>query len=222
MIKQIHLNQCNSTQDILKEQLTKEGLEHLLVSCEHQVQGRGRGSNEWVDMPGSLCFSMSLHGHKVLSFTAIEISLLVAKFFATKKKYLGLKWPNDLWNEAGLKCGGVLVQNTGSQMLAGIGLNLFSDHPEFGGIYEEPFEFDKKEWSQEIAEYILENRYQDTEKLKKDWEKRCVHFHKKVLITENGNRFEGAFYGLGEHGEALLNDVQEGIQHIYNGTLRII
>ncbi|MGE3610803.1 MAG: biotin--[acetyl-CoA-carboxylase] ligase [Bacteriovoracaceae bacterium] len=222
MIKQIHLNQCDSTQDILKEQLSRSGDEYLVVSCEHQLHGRGRGANSWIEMPGSLCFSLSVHGHRIPSFTAIEMSLLIANFFSQKGKNLGLKWPNDLWNEEGLKCGGILVQNSGSKMLAGIGLNLYSDQKEFGGIFEESFEFDKKTWAQDIAEFILNNRYADTQQLKNDWEKRCVHFHKKVVITENSERYEGAFYGLGEHGEALLNNVQEGIQHIYNGTLRLL
>lgn len=220
MIRQIHVDVCDSTQDLLKEQTTK-GTDINLVSTNKQLKGRGRGSNIWQDMPGSLCFSLLINPHQTLSFTALEMSLLVARFFEYEGCKLGLKWPNDLWDARGLKCGGILVQGSGSHLYAGIGLNLFSENKEFGGVYLESFEFDKKSWSMRIAEFILSNRYSDTEQLVKDWELRCPHMGNVVSITEGSEVAEGVFLGLGSAGEAKLRTF-EGQKSYYNGTLRII
>jgi BirA family biotin operon repressor/biotin-[acetyl-CoA-carboxylase] ligase len=221
MIRHVHVNDCDSTQDLLKEQLNQNTSESVLVSCENQISGRGRGENVWKAMPGSLCLSLNIKPHVVMSYTALELSVIVAKYFESKAKNLKLKWPNDLWDEHGKKCGGILIQGSQNQLLAGIGINLFSHDEIFGGVFSGAFEIDKKVWSRELAEYILANRYSSTEELRKDWLKRCGHLNELVRVTEAGQVFEGMFQGIGEHGEALVcTDAQ--INHIYNGTLRPI
>lgn len=221
MIRHVHVNDCDSTQDLLKEQLNQTPSETVLVSCENQNSGRGRGENIWKAMPGTICLSLIIKPHVVMSYTALELSVIVAKYFEAKAKNLKLKWPNDLWDEHGKKCGGILVQGTQNQLLAGIGINLFSSDPAFGGVFNGAFEVDKKVWSRELGEYILSNRYTSTEELRKDWLTRCGHLNQLVRVTESGEAYEGMFQGLGEHGEALVcTDAQ--ISHIYNGTLRLI
>ncbi len=220
MIRQLHVDACDSTQDLLKEQTTR-GTDVTLVSTNKQLFGRGRGSNVWKDMPGTLCFSLIIAPHKILSFTALEMSLLVARFFEIEGCKLGLKWPNDLWNAPGLKCAGILVQGSGSQLYAGIGINLHSDQAEFGGVFLDSIEFDKKSWSKKIAEYINAHRYTNSEELKKDWELRCSHMGKQVSITEGSEVAIGIFEGLGPEGEAILH-TDLGKKSYYNGTLRLI
>lgn len=217
MIRHIHKRSCDSTQDLLKEQLQHYPGETLLVSCEQQIKGRGRSDKLWTSLPGSLCLSLTIEAHTVMSFTALEMSLLVARFFEDCK--LSLKWPNDLWNKHQQKCCGILVQNSNGVMMAGIGINLFSDEEAYGGVYEESFSFDKKAWSLEVANFILANRYEDTTSLKKDWEDRCGHLHQAVRITEGGMVIEGIFEGLGQYGEAVIA-TNEGHKNIFNGTLR--
>lgn len=219
MIRHIHLDVCDSTQDLIKEQ-TADGSEAILVSTNKQQKGRGRGSNSWEEIPGTLCFSLTVEPHRVLSFTALEISLLISRFFEYEGSRIGLKWPNDLWDSKQKKCGGILVQGSGSKFYAGIGLNLFSSHTEFGGVFGETFEFDKKSWSLKIAEFILSHRYSDTETLRKDWEIRCPHMGYRVTISEGSEVNEGIFLGLGDTGEARLQTM-EGTKSFYNGTLRI-
>lgn len=222
MIKHIHLNDCDSTQELLKEQLNNQtGSEQILVSCENQISGRGRGENKWNSMPGTLCFSLNLKAHPVMSYTALEVSVIIARFFELKGKKLKLKWPNDLWNENSKKCAGILIQANQNVLLTGIGINLFSYDEEFGGVFPGAFEIDKKVWCLEIAEFIFNNRYQDLQTLRADWLSRCGHLNQLVKITEGNEVFEGVFQGLGEHGEAeVCSDGQ--INHIYNGSLRII
>ena len=220
MIKHVHLDECDSTQDRLKEQLNNpDHSEQILVSTDNQISGRGRGEKKWETLPGTLCFSLNIKPHTQLSFTALEVSVIIARFFEQKDRYLKLKWPNDLWDENLRKCGGILIQGNQSNLMAGIGLNLFSDNSEFGGIFSQAFSVDKKHWSKEIAEFILNNRYTDTEQLKRDWLSRCGHLNQMVQIIEGNDTTEGIFQGLGNHGEAeVCTDGK--VNHIYNGSLR--
>jgi biotin-[acetyl-CoA-carboxylase] ligase BirA-like protein len=221
MIKHVHVIECDSTQDLVKEQLNNHpGFDHILVSCENQISGRGRGENKWTAMPGTLCLSLSIKPHVEMSYTALEISVLVAKFFENKGKHLKLKWPNDLWDESLKKCGGILVQGNQQGLIAGIGLNLFSASSEFGAVYGSAFEMDKKEWSLELASFIVKNRFLSTENLRRDWLARCGHLNQMVKVTEGSDIYEGIFQGIGEHGEALVcSDAQTN--RIFNGSLRM-
>jgi BirA family biotin operon repressor/biotin-[acetyl-CoA-carboxylase] ligase len=221
MIRQIHLNECDSTQDILKEQLKQNITDLILVSCENQNSGRGRGENKWKSMPGTVCFSLNIKPHDVLSFTALELSVIVVKFFETRSKRLKLKWPNDLWDETKKKCGGILIQTNQNLLVAGIGINIFSDDENLGGVFNQPFRIDKKAWAYELGKFIHDNRYDSTEHLKKDWLKRCAHIDQMVRITEADESFEGIFVGIGDNGEALLL-IDSQIKRIFNGSLRPI
>lgn len=221
MIRQIHLIDCDSTQDVLKEQLNGETpMETIVVSCENQLSGRGRGDNKWKAMPGTLCFSMNITPHEVMSYTAIELSVIIAEYFEQKGPKLKLKWPNDLWDEELKKCGGILIQGSQNAFLAGIGLNLFSDDPALGGIFDAAFELDKKSFVLELATYISQNRIKDAGKLRARWLLRCGHLNQMVRITEGPDAFEGIFQGLGDFGEALVcTDAK--VQRVFNGSLRL-
>ena len=116
---------------------------------------------------------------------------------------------------------GARVQGSGSRLITGVGINLFSNDINYGGVYPERFKLDKKSWCRKIAEYILTHRYQDTDTLKTEWELRCHHMGSHVTITEGKETYSGIFKGLGTFGEALLQTVNEGERKIFNGTLRI-
>jgi biotin-[acetyl-CoA-carboxylase] ligase BirA-like protein len=220
MIKHVHLAECDSTQELAKEQLTSLGdQDEILVSCDKQLKGRGRGNNLWYSLPGSLCFSMTFAPNPTASLTAIELSLIISKFF--EGSILSLKWPNDIWNKHQKKCCGVLVQNHQGRMIAGVGLNLFSEHPEFGGVYETSFELDKKLWSMELANFIYSNRFYDQKVLKTEWENKCAHLGSLVNISEGHDDVEGFFQELGNNGQAVVL-TKEGVKNLYNGTLRIV
>jgi biotin-[acetyl-CoA-carboxylase] ligase BirA-like protein len=224
LIKQIHLNQCDSTQDVLKEQLMKDPhTEGMIISCEHQLAGRGRGNNQWMSMPGTLCFSMNLKPHPILSFTAMEMAVIISHFFSLKGKELSLKWPNDLWDSQRKKCGGLLIQVHQEILLTGIGLNLFSEDKDFGGILDFDAEkiINKEMWSKEIGEFIVNNRIKDTPLLKTLWRQRCGHLNERVSIRDGEQEVQGIFQDIGEYGEALIL-TQDGVNKIYNGSLRFI
>ena len=221
MIKQIHLEQCHSTQDVLKEQFKSEvEIETILVSCENQISGRGRGENNWICMKGTLCFSINIPPHPLMSFTAIELSVIISDYFESKNRSLLLKWPNDLWDMNQKKCAGILVQGNQKNLFAGVGINLFSNEIEFGGVFEEEHALDKKTIAKEISTFIMTHRIHDAEILKNKWLNRCGHLNKNVTIIEGEQKTTGNFIGIGEYGEALTETSFE-IKKIYNGSLRI-
>lgn len=219
MEKFIHVDRCDSTQDLLKEQLTHNPEDDFTVSCELQTKGRGRGVNAWQDGAGTLCLSINIPPHAEATFTALEISLLVTRFFEVEGSKLQLKWPNDILNKHAKKCAGILVQGAGNQYIAGIGVNLFYSGEDFGGVYDSSFTLDKKSWSKELSVFIRDNRYARTEDLIADWMMRCAHLNKHVRIIEGDHIHEGIFRGLGKHGEALLEN-EQGMHFHYNGSLR--
>ena len=221
MEKFIHVDRCDSTQDLLKEQLTHLGTEDLTISCEHQIKGRGRGANSWEDSAGTICFSMTILPHLKPTFTALEVSTLVADFFSLKGQKLKLKWPNDLLTSDGKKCGGILVQNIGQRYLAGIGLNLFQTGSEFGGVYETSFAIEKKSWAQELSSFVSSHRYQSTEALSAQWRRYCSHLGREVRIIEGAEETRGTFEGLGPFGEAIVK-TDAGLKPLYNGSLRLV
>jgi BirA family biotin operon repressor/biotin-[acetyl-CoA-carboxylase] ligase len=221
MIRHIHVNDCDSTQDLLKEQLNN--LEHsddILVSCENQLAGRGRGDHSWKSLPGTLCLSVKISPHPKMSFTALELSVIVANFFEKKGRPLKLKWPNDLWNEKQQKCGGILIQSSHNNLLAGIGINLFSSDNEYGGVYETSFAIDKKEWARELGEFIINHRYLETDVLSGHWLQKCGHLNQVVTISEGDQTWEGVFQGLGNNGQAQVC-ADAKIHEIYNGSLKV-
>ncbi len=220
MIKHFHVIECDSTQDLVKEQLQQETESRILVSCENQTAGRGRGQNKWQALPGTICFSMNIAPHKVMSYTALELSVIIAMFFESKGRTIKLKWPNDLWDVQERKCGGILVQGSQNHLIAGLGLNLYSEDDQYGGIFSEPFDIDKKNWARELADYIHQNRFQETSALRREWLKRCGHLNQMVRVTEGEKVVEGIFQGLGDHGEAeICRDTR--ITRIFNGSLRL-
>lgn len=222
MIRQFHLSECDSTQDVLKEQLTKfSSSEKILVSCDNQIAGRGRGENKWSPLPGGLFFSFNIEAHPVMSYTAIELAVILADFFESKGYPLKLKWPNDLWNSELKKCGGILVQGSQHVFMAGIGLNLFSNNPDYGGIMNDEIQIYKKEFSLEIVAFIHANRIQDVKELRRKWLQRCGHLNSIVKIVEGDETFDGVFQGLGDFGEALVCQNGE-TKKIFNGSLRIV
>ena len=218
MIRHIHLDICDSTQDVLKEQLSLYPGENILVSCDLQTHGRGRSEKSWSPMSGALYLSFTVTPSVIPSFTAIELSVLMTKFFEGSQLYL--KWPNDVYNKDHKKCSGILVQTSQQKMLAGIGVNLYSELEEYGGVFDQAFHHDKKSWCYELATFIQENRFKNIEDLKKVWMSKCYHLNENVRIQDGKESVIGRFIGLGEYGEALIQN-EEGVHKVYNGSLRL-
>ncbi len=219
-MKHLHLDSCDSTQDYLKEQLTHDASQELLVTCENQTMGHGRNQKKWEPLPDSLYMSFTLSPNEKVTWTAIELSVILADYFFEKfGENIKLKWPNDLYDFQSKKCGGILIQQSHQKNIAGIGLNLIS-RQEWGGIFKTlPINLTKSDWCLDLYNYISTHRITNTDELKSKFMKSCVHSQIPVTITEGNDIYSGVFTGLGDWGEALIESDQK-THHIYNGTLR--
>jgi BirA family biotin operon repressor/biotin-[acetyl-CoA-carboxylase] ligase len=215
----IHLETCPSTQDHLLN--LNDLSQNILVSSNFQTTGRGRRTNEWHSGHGSLSMSFTLKPNEVLTLTSAEVSILICEYFKSKIK---IKWPNDLINLEGQKCGGVILQKVEETLVVGVGLNMtFIPEDKFdypvGSILNINADFNAQSESKKLYSFILDNRLSATE-VKSRWEKICSHLNKEVILTEDSVEFHGKFLGIGDHGQAILESPFE-IKELYNGSLRI-
>jgi BirA family biotin operon repressor/biotin-[acetyl-CoA-carboxylase] ligase len=113
-------------------------LQPCLLVAEHQTAGRGRQGRVWQSKAGaSLTFSLALP-IVATDWSGLSLAVGVALCEAldpecnATDRWIGLKWPNDLWLMEGLdqgrKLGGVLIEtvSAGPQRLVivGVGLNV--------------------------------------------------------------------------------------------------
>ena len=209
-ITHFHLNECPSTQTLLKEKWDEATKSPILVSTDHQTQGIGRQGKVWKSCEQALAMSFTLEPNSILTLTSLEIGILICRFF--KDHALKLKWPNDLILD-GQKVGGILCQNTKNTIFVGLGLNLYQSSPltlqdsfyQAGSLFKEPIEIQIEKLSLDIYHYILENRLKPIE-VKSLWEERCDHLNTEVQIFDEQLKFNGIFKGIGPHGEALIGN----------------
>ena len=227
----IHLDECDSTQEYLKTHLSNLMIEDedVLVSTLEQKSGVGRSGNRWHHYEGNLAFSFSLKPHEILTLTSLEIGVLIANYFSYKyRKNIHLKWPNDLLDDMGDKCGGIIVHNSGNRLVIGVGLNLIEDKTPVKDEYPHGFIFShniftdnyKKIIPEKIYEYILENRLRSDEIIS-SWQ--SMSFHRNKLVTfEDGKKLSsGIFLGIGSEGQAFIEE-NGVIRSVFSGSIRLI
>jgi BirA family biotin operon repressor/biotin-[acetyl-CoA-carboxylase] ligase len=129
----IVLQSTRSTNDFLRQMLTPELPEGLVVFAEEQTAGRGQRGNRWASAPHlGLWFSILLRPNIPLA-ESVRLTTWAAQAIATTvrseaKLEPTIKPPNDVY-VAGRKVAGVLVEtNAGSgdefTAIAGLGVNV--------------------------------------------------------------------------------------------------
>ncbi len=122
------VGRCASSLDVARA-LAGAGLlaPFASVIALEQTSGRGQMRRNWVSPPGNLYAAMAwprdtgdLAAAAPVVIGACLADALTARGFATQ-----VKWPNDLFVD-GEKVGGILVEERGGAVLAGVGLNLAS------------------------------------------------------------------------------------------------
>lgn len=127
------LNAVDSTQDIAKQNIDKNG--YLVISLD-QTKGRGRENRKWESGLGGLWFSFVLKPNidpkdSDILVKLVSVSILEILLELDKNKF-GLKWPNDIMlnkNGSWKKLGGILIDTSSTNnrfdwIIAGIGLNI--------------------------------------------------------------------------------------------------
>lgn len=115
---QLRRYEVPSTQDLARAEMDRLP---VVVICQRQSAGRGRGGAAWITAPRALAASVAFRvgedDHRPLS--------LIAGVAASRAiDGISLKWPNDLLVDH-QKVGGILIERSGRLVVAGIGVNLW-------------------------------------------------------------------------------------------------
>ena len=139
----LHLPEVDSTNSYAKSWCDQaEDLElPLLVTCDQQTAGRGRGNNQWSHRSGNLAFSIGVLKHPTVPpqwlpiWTAVCLHRTASRFLPDSR--VAIKWPNDLYIE-GRKNAGILIESAVQSRVAvvGVGINLLAPHQNFAdGVF---------------------------------------------------------------------------------------
>jgi len=218
-MKKIFLDQCHSTQEILKEHVQSlDSFSPILVSTKKQTNGYGRRGNQWIFTEKSIAMSCTIKLNKTPSLTPLEISCLVLSFFKEiYQKEIALKWPNDLLNSNGIKMGGIILSTFKDFALLGIGINLKSS-PQISSYPTASLNIstDTDHISTELYKYILSNRISPDQTIKR-WNQNCIHLNQRVSFNEEDYLFKG----IDKLGLALLKNQEKTIK-ISSGEVSLI
>lgn len=206
--------------------------EEILISTEEQTQGTGQRQRAWTTFSDALAMSFTFRPNKVITLTALELGVLLCEFFKSEyQKEIFLKWPNDILNQDGNKLGGTLIsKNSSGPCIVGMGINLSqkgmaylpeTDYP-INGIFSDLKELSVsiEDFSKKLYTYFLTHRLESNEVIKK-WSKYCLHLDKKIRFIENNEEAFFIFKGIGENGEALLEDTSHQVISKFSGSVRI-
>lgn len=229
-MKHLHLKLCASTQSLAKNYFNQFSEVDFLISSEAQSNGRGRRGKTWISESGNLHCSFKTRLYSIPQASALYYSLAVVHYFKTQDINLYLKWPNDIVDHKGRKIGGLLIESIGHHhCLIGLGLNLVKSPKldtqnlmSFGSASLKQFKnhsFDTKKLSFDLFHYL--NNFKGDLGL---WNQSCLHLSKEVEIyDENKLIMKGRFLGIGNSGQAIIEDYQKGLKkEVYNGSLRMV
>jgi len=229
----LHLKECDSTQLYLKEKFKDLFLKDscILVSTDKQLMGVGRNNHRWDDYPNSVAFSFLIKPS--INVTTIPLAVGISLCQYAKEKWgadLNLKWPNDLINSRGQKCGGIICQYINCEsIICGVGLNLGYSKELFdvqnykipAGAININFlvtKQDRKIIPSNIYNYFLSCNLAELN-IKKNFEQLCCHLNQRVSITDTNQEWVGIFHGITENGEAIVQGLDGTINTFISGSL---
>ena len=133
---------------------------------------------------------------------------------------------NNLYNfYNGLTTNIEFEDNKINNFIVGIGINIESDvaNDSWIGLKEIDNEVDRSKIIIKIASAFekIASGKEDFRDWQSDWEKHCVHMHKKITLNLNdSDKVEGIFEGINHNGEMLLSN-ENGILTFNSGECSV-
>lgn len=124
--------ECASTQDVARELAARGQLPVFgSVVAPAQKAGRGQLRRQWLSQPGNLLATVLCPPAQGPwnDLRPLLLGYLLAEALSALGEAVSVKWPNDLLCR-GRKVAGMLVEERGDVVLAGLGLNLAWAPPE--------------------------------------------------------------------------------------------
>lgn len=216
-------------------------LERFVVSiADTQTAGRGRRGRRWESPPGgSIYLSIGWRSALPLDYepTALPLAIGVAvadALFACTGLKLALKWPNDLYLDAG-KLGGILLESRVSahamSVVAGIGINHLRDASVMDKV-DQPVGFLDDhapghsrqmlavETIAACARAIDGFRRNGLAPFRAAWLRYDMLRDRSIRVQDSKQPFDGIARGIGDHGE-LLVETPEGLRLCHSGEVSV-
>lgn len=223
-MKVIKLDAIDSTNEFLKELLSKQTVENFtVVTAENQTKGKGQMGAVWNSEIGKNLIMSVLIKNFIFDSTAIynlniAVSLAVIQALEEKKiPKLSIKWPNDIMSDT-KKIGGILIENSIKSdgtifSVVGLGLNVnqidFQNLPKASSLALvcDAF-FDKEELLFSVMENIKQNILSWNEQSDFMWQKYADNLFKKGIPMpfqdKNGQNFMGIIQGISPIGKLRI------------------
>ncbi len=98
--------------------------EYAFILAESQTKGRGQFGREWVSGPGNLYATLRLPDSAKTLDTLLPMAVALCAVRVLEKLHIPalIKWPNDIM-VGYAKAGGILIEQKGGAVMAGIGIN---------------------------------------------------------------------------------------------------
>ena len=212
------------------------------VLCRSQAHGRGQMRRVWQSPPGNVYATLRLPAVPPFTgdFAASATGCLLAQALAAMSHPTLIKWPNDLVaseDGAAAKFGGILLEERGGIVLAGIGINLRScpDKAQMRKEHALPATslaalgfsllLPQKFWQTLVRRII--KAYKETSTFAVSWPEALTPFllwrGKMVEVESPGPEaalYQGVLVGLAASGAFLLS--QNGsVREIMGGNLKL-
>lgn len=134
----VYVDDVDSTQEEAKRRLRSgEALDRTVLRALRQRAGRGRRGRTFVSAAGGSYQSLvvrDVDGRWRTGGVTLALSAGVAEAFEARRVAVRLKWPNDLLDAQGRKCGGLLAEHAREHLIVGVGVNAEDAPEEFGAV----------------------------------------------------------------------------------------
>lgn len=131
----ISLDTVDSTNSYVRRELMAGRLSGSgVVHARIQTRGRGRGDRPWESgRPHGFWGTLFLPGTDAPIFDSmVRVAVTASSVLRAHGAAAALKWPNDLYCDR-KKIGGLLIEEAGGYVLAGLGVNLLQSREDFPG-----------------------------------------------------------------------------------------
>lgn len=217
-----------------------------LYICDRQTAGRGRQGNTWHSTDDALTISLAVAEPKFES--SFPLSVVVGVAVARAIEFLHppvrirLKWPNDIYLQAG-KVGGILIESTGTdekRFVVGVGINIDSvpivpdDEFQSNTLRPQPKSLSQtigqpvdrakllSALIESICESIVNSGPEDIAIVRQEYRERCILERQPITLRQpDGNQVLGRCEGIDDEGRLVVN-TESGVIKFQTGEANLI
>ena len=205
-----------------------------LISYE-QTAGRGQYGRSWISPQGNVYAAVRLPHAAPFDNTeaAIALSCCIAATLADFGFDIKIKWMNDLVIDGG-KVAGILLEQKGEKLIAGIGINLGSCPDSLSlranaalpatCLYDVNPEIARKLTPEIVVEKLLDRLLKiDLDRFSSLWRtealSRLLWLNESVCLDIDGSVINGVLVGIDDAGGLLLG-TPDGVKTYMKGSVR--